>query len=174
MRSLGGGRQRTGLRQIERTGDWIGWSPKTAKTHADNFRRYILPTLGDRDAMEVTGLELDGVLDLLEDQRTRVQLEGRVGELDDQSRSILAISPNARSRGRGDRSADRQAGELPSLLRVAEVARLVRISRSLAYELATAWLAMNGEAGLPTVRLGRSLRISRTAVERLLNVGAEE
>ena len=33
-------------RRNERTGDWVGWSPKTAKTHADNFRLYILPTLG--------------------------------------------------------------------------------------------------------------------------------
>lgn len=29
-------------RQNERTGDWIGWSPKTAKTHADKFRRYYV------------------------------------------------------------------------------------------------------------------------------------
>lgn len=114
------------------------------------------------------------VLDLLEDQRTRVELEGRIGELDDR----VPIDPGGVAgpavRGRGDRSAGREADELPSFLRVAEVARLLRISRSLAYELANAWLATNGEAGLPAVRLGRSLRIPRAAVERLLNVGAEE
>jgi hypothetical protein len=27
-------------RQDLRTGQWIGWSPKTAKTHADNFRAH--------------------------------------------------------------------------------------------------------------------------------------
>jgi integrase len=53
-------------RQNERTGDWIGWSPKTAKTHAFNFRRYILPTLGDRDATVVTGLDLDDLYRMLE------------------------------------------------------------------------------------------------------------
>jgi hypothetical protein len=30
-------------RQDQRTEQWIGWSPKTAKTHLDNFRAYILP-----------------------------------------------------------------------------------------------------------------------------------
>jgi integrase len=55
-------------RQNERTGDWIGWSPKTAKTHADNFRLYILPTLGERDATKVTGLQLDELYRELEDR----------------------------------------------------------------------------------------------------------
>jgi hypothetical protein len=32
-------------RQNSRTGQWIGWSPKTAKTHRVNFRTYILPKL---------------------------------------------------------------------------------------------------------------------------------
>jgi integrase len=53
-------------RQNQRTSDWIGWSPKTAKTHAFNFRRYILPTLGDRDATVVTGLDLDDLYRMLE------------------------------------------------------------------------------------------------------------
>lgn len=57
-------------RQNERTGDWIGWSPKTAKTHADNFRRYILPTLGEHDAKEVTGLDLDDLYGELETERS--------------------------------------------------------------------------------------------------------
>ncbi len=55
-------------RQNERTGDWIGWSPKTAKTHADNFRLYILPTLGQRDATKVTGLQLDDLYRELEER----------------------------------------------------------------------------------------------------------
>ena len=55
-------------RQNERTKDWIGWSPKTAKTHADNFRLYILPTLGGRDATTVTGLQLDDLYRALEDR----------------------------------------------------------------------------------------------------------
>lgn len=64
--------------------------------------------------------------------------------------------------------------ELPPFLRVDEVARLLRISRSAAYELANAWLATDGEAGIPVVRLGRSLRIPRAAVVRLLSIGADD
>ena len=55
-------------RQNKRTGDWIGWSPKTAKTHADNFRLYILPVLGDRRAGAVTGLQLDDLYQRLEQE----------------------------------------------------------------------------------------------------------
>lgn len=53
-------------RQNKRTGAWIGWSPKTAKTHAFNFRRYILPTLGRRPVGRVTGLDLDDLYGMLE------------------------------------------------------------------------------------------------------------
>jgi type IV secretion system protein VirD4 len=58
---------------------------------------------------------------------------------------------------RVQRSDDVRADELPAFLRVEEVAGLLRISRSAAYELANAWLATDGEAGLPAVRLGRDL-----------------
>jgi excisionase family DNA binding protein len=74
---------------------------------------------------------------------------------------------------RAQRSDDVGLGNLPAFLRVEEVARILRISRSAAYELANAWLATDGEAGLPAVRLGRSLRIPRAAVERLLNLGSD-
>jgi excisionase family DNA binding protein len=63
--------------------------------------------------------------------------------------------------------------DLPAFLRVEEVAGILRISRSAAYELVNAWLATDGETGLPAVRLGRSLRIPRAAVERLLAVGVD-
>jgi integrase len=56
-------------RQHSRTAEWIGWSPKTAKTHADNFRCYILPTLGDHDASRLTAVHLDGLYVVLEDDR---------------------------------------------------------------------------------------------------------
>ena len=55
-------------RQNQRAGQWIGWSPKTAKTHADNFRAYILPTLGDHDVAGITGLELDELYSVLENE----------------------------------------------------------------------------------------------------------
>ncbi|MDQ1412180.1 MAG: hypothetical protein QOE07_768, partial [Acidimicrobiaceae bacterium] len=31
-------------------GEWLGWSPKTDMTVADNCRSYILPTIGTRPA----------------------------------------------------------------------------------------------------------------------------
>jgi integrase len=56
-------------RQNSRTGQWVGWSPKTAKTHRDNFRSYILPTLGDRDVAAILGLDLDDLYNALENDR---------------------------------------------------------------------------------------------------------
>lgn len=61
---------------------------------------------------------------------------------------------------------------LPQFLRVEEAAHILRISRSAAYELANAWLATGGQTGLPVIRLGRTMRIPRAAIERLLAVGA--
>lgn len=61
---------------------------------------------------------------------------------------------------------------IPQFLRIEEAARILRISRSAAYELANAWLATDGQTGLPAVRLGRSMRVPRAAIERLLAVGA--
>jgi excisionase family DNA binding protein len=51
-------------------------------------------------------------------------------------------------------------------LRVEEAARLLRISRTAAYALANRWLDTNGTGGLPALRLGRSIRIPTTAIER--------
>lgn len=46
-------------RQERRSGDWVGWSPKTAVTVSDNFRLHILPVIGPYLADQVTGLHLD-------------------------------------------------------------------------------------------------------------------
>lgn len=56
-------------RQDEKTGAWSGWSPKTAKTTADNFRLYLLPALGRRRAGTLTGADLDELYAHLEDER---------------------------------------------------------------------------------------------------------
>ena len=61
--------------------------------------------------------------------------------------------------------------EPPRFLRVDEVAQILRISRSAAYELANAWLTTGGEAGIPAVRLGRSIRIPTAAVLRIADIG---
>ena len=53
-------------RRNERTGDWVGWSPKTAKATADNFRLYILPVIGRRRVDRVTAVLLDDLYASLE------------------------------------------------------------------------------------------------------------
>lgn len=64
-----------------------------------------------------------------------------------------------------DRSSDI---ELPAVLTVAEVRRVLRISRTKAYAQANAFLTSNGTTGLPCVRIGDSLRFPRLAIERLI------
>jgi excisionase family DNA binding protein len=61
------------------------------------------------------------------------------------------------------------ATELPEVLTVDEAARLLRIGRNNAYALAREWLASGGSHGLPVVRLGRSLRVPRAALQRMLD-----
>lgn len=62
---------------------------------------------------------------------------------------------------------------LPPFLRIEEAARLLRISRSAAYEQANAWLATSGQTGLPVVVIGRTKRVPRAAMLRMLAVGAD-
>lgn len=62
----------------------------------------------------------------------------------------------------------------PAFLRVRDAARILGISNSAAYELANSWLATDGQTGLPAVRMGRSILISRAALDRLAAVGTED
>lgn len=74
---------------------------------------------------------------------------------------------------RGELRLVRGAGtfeDLPEVLTVEEAARVLRIGRGAAYELARQWRATEGREGLPVVRLGRSLRVPRAALLRLLEV----
>jgi excisionase family DNA binding protein len=63
--------------------------------------------------------------------------------------------------------------ELPEVLTVEEAAAVLRISRGAAYELARQWRETGGRSGLPVVTLGRSLRVPREALRRLLDVGPD-
>ncbi len=63
--------------------------------------------------------------------------------------------------------------ELPEVLTIGEAAKVLRISRGAAYALARQWLDSGGREGLPVVRLGRSLRVPRAGLLRLLDVGGE-
>ena len=66
-----------------------------------------------------------------------------------------------------------KSGE-PAFFRVRDAAVILGISRSAAYELANTWLATDGQTGLPAVRMGRSILIPRTAIDRLAAVGGDE
>jgi hypothetical protein len=62
--------------------------------------------------------------------------------------------------------------ELPVVLTVEEAAAILRIGRGAAYELAGRWRETDGREGLPVVTFGRSLRVPRAALLRLLDVEA--
>lgn len=62
---------------------------------------------------------------------------------------------------------------LPLVLTVDEAARVLRIGRSAAYEQTAVYLRTGGTEGLPVVRLGRSLRVPRHELGRLLGIGAD-
>jgi excisionase family DNA binding protein len=77
---------------------------------------------------------------------------------------------------RGDLRVVRQPpslDELPDVLTVEEAAGVLRIGRGAAYELARQWRESGGRHGLPVVTLGRSLRVPRDALRRLLELGVD-
>ena len=61
--------------------------------------------------------------------------------------------------------------EHPLLLTVEEAAGVLRIGRSLAYELARQYEASDGRQGLPVMRLGSCLRVPRWALAELIATG---
>ena len=56
---------------------------------------------------------------------------------------------------------------LPEFLTVEEAARVLRIGRTSAYLLAQQWRHTGGRTGLPVQRLGRLLRVPRSALEKM-------
>lgn len=58
--------------------------------------------------------------------------------------------------------------DLPEVLTIDEAADVLRISRNTAYTLARVWRETDGQRGLPVIELGRSLRVPRAALARLL------
>lgn len=54
------------------------------------------------------------------------------------------------------------------VLTIDEAATILRISRNAAYAAAREWRTTGGEAGLPCIAIGRTLRVPRADLERLL------
>ena len=59
------------------------------------------------------------------------------------------------------------ADTVPDFLRIEEAAKVLRIGRTSAYELAREFLATAGASGLPVVRIGHQLRVPRRRLEEL-------
>ena len=57
------------------------------------------------------------------------------------------------------------------LLTIDEAAQRLRIGRSLAYELARAYLTTGGAEGLPVMKLGARMRVPRWALDELARTG---
>jgi hypothetical protein len=53
----------------------------------------------------------------------------------------------------------------PDFLTVDEAARIVRIGRTTAYDIARVYEATDGADGLPVIRLGKQLRVPRCRLE---------
>lgn len=62
-------------------------------------------------------------------------------------------------------AADDSVQELADFLTLEEAARVLRIGRNTAYELARQYVCTDGAKGLPVVRVGRALRVPRALLE---------
>lgn len=65
------------------------------------------------------------------------------------------------------------ADPLPEVLTVVEAARLLRISRGLAFQQAALYRATGGRQGIPNVRIGRCLRVPTAELLRLFGLAGE-
>jgi excisionase family DNA binding protein len=58
--------------------------------------------------------------------------------------------------------------ELPDFLTVEEAAAVLRIGRTAAYQLTQRWRDTGGRDGIPVRRFGRTLRVPRAALVRMV------
>jgi len=54
------------------------------------------------------------------------------------------------------------------VLTIDEAAVILRISRNAAYAAAREWRATGGKTGIPCIEIGRTLRVPRADLDRLL------
>lgn len=57
----------------------------------------------------------------------------------------------------------------PEMMRVGEAASFLRIGRNRAYEETARFLSSGGACGLPCIRIGRSVRVPRSALGRWID-----
>jgi Helix-turn-helix domain len=68
----------------------------------------------------------------------------------------------------------RRDAKQPVLLTVEEAARVLRIGRTKAYDMAREWRVTGGKAGLPVVDFGNVLRVPVAALAERLGVEASQ
>ncbi len=66
-----------------------------------------------------------------------------------------------------DSAAPLVEGVLTPVLMIEEAARVLRVGRSLAYELAHEYLATGGTDGIPVIKIGSCLRVPSWAIVEL-------
>lgn len=62
-----------------------------------------------------------------------------------------------------------RVADLPDFLTVEETAVVLRIGRTSAYAEVRRWESTGGTAGIPSVRFGRSVRVPKAVIVRLLD-----
>ncbi len=58
------------------------------------------------------------------------------------------------------------------VLTIDEAATILRISRNAAYAAAREWRATGGKTGIPCIQIGRTLRVPRNELDRMLGNSA--
>lgn len=58
-----------------------------------------------------------------------------------------------------------ELNDLPDMLTVEEAAQVLRISRTASYEAAGRWERTHGRDGIPALRIGRTLRVPKAALQ---------
>jgi excisionase family DNA binding protein len=64
--------------------------------------------------------------------------------------------------------------ELPDMLRVEEAANVLRIGRSAAYSAVSQYQVTGGRAGIPCIRIGRSVRVPKRALLRWIEAQTDD
>ncbi len=61
-----------------------------------------------------------------------------------------------------------ETNALAEVLTIEEAASILRISRNAAYAAARQWRTTGGKTGLPCIEIGRTIRVPRADLDRML------